>query len=76
MVYLFLFDVYVWVYHMHGWWCPKNMSDPQQLELQAAVRCWELNLGPLQDQRVPFTTEPAFLQLPVLSYRSKKRRDI
>jgi hypothetical protein len=43
----------------------KRASDPLKLELQIIVsgRCWETNLGPLEEQQVFLTTE-LFLQPP------------
>ena len=34
----------------------KRAPEPLELELWAASGCWELNLGPLQEQQLPLTT--------------------
>jgi hypothetical protein len=56
------------MYHMHSWypWRPEEGIGFSRTEVtegyELPCRCWELNLGPLQEQPVLFTAEP-FLQL-------------
>lgn len=54
------------VHHIHGW-CPKRPEEgaaPPETEVYSCelpCRYWELNLGRLEEQQAPLTTEP-FLQ--------------
>ena len=56
------------VYHMHAWCLRRPAEDIGSLGLElqmlvSAIRCWELNPGPLEEQQVLLTNEPSLQSL-------------
>jgi hypothetical protein len=55
----------MYLHHVYAgaWGTQKRVLDPLELELQLVWatqhRCWELNLGPPQEQQVLLTIEPS-----------------
>lgn len=51
---LWVFCLHVYVYHMHAWDLGRSEEGAGS---HGATKCWELNLGPLEEQQVFLTTK-------------------